>query len=103
MKTPAKRIVKVEMGTLDVNYVSAESVMETLQAYLKEYGAGNVDLRMDNVPYEDREACYIMVAREETDDEYAVRLAQVKSQKEAADAHERAEFERLAKKFGVKK
>lgn len=42
----------------------------------------------------------ITVDREETDDEYKDRLAQEKKWQDDRDARDRAEFERLQKKFG---
>lgn len=44
----------------------------------------------------------IMVSREETDEEYNKRIREEAAQKSAQEERDRKEFERLAKKLGVK-
>jgi hypothetical protein len=81
-----------------------ESVLKEVKDLIKEYGK---DARLDYNKYfhyeYDNEASpryEVLVCREETDEEYNTRVAVEKGLDLDRETRERAEFERLSKKFG---
>jgi len=64
-----KIVVVVEYTSLDVDYTSAEAVVESLTQYINEFGANKVTLREKSVGYSDSDRTYVsvMVERIETD------------------------------------
>ncbi len=82
-----------------------ESIQKEIETLIKEYGK---DARLDYnkyfyYPYE-REASpqyEVMINREETDEEYETRIGKEQAMAVEREAREKAEFERLSKKFGA--
>jgi hypothetical protein len=95
-----KKIIKVEVGTLDYDYSSAESVIDQLNHFIEIHGKGNVTLINKPTPYSDDYYVAILANREETDEEYRVRLVEEETRVARRLEQERETFESLKKKFG---
>ena len=81
-----------------------ETVLKEVKELIKVYGK---DARLDYDPHhyepystEASPQFGILVSREETEEEYQSRVAVEKALGDDREARERAEFERLSKKFG---
>ena len=85
---------------------SITDVFNKLNSLVQQYGAAPdaVFLEVDNEPYSDRQYFLLSVKRLETDEEYEARCASEKARLDALEKknenEERAEYERLKKKFG---
>jgi hypothetical protein len=96
-----KKIIKVEVGTLDYDYNSAESVIFQLNHFIETHGKGNVTISKEYSPYSDGDSYIAIFAhREETDEEYRVRSAADELHRARLLDQERETFEALKKKFG---
>jgi hypothetical protein len=80
------------------------SAAEEIQTLIKEYGPDAKLYHNPNHfnPYESEASPQyeVSVSRKETDEEYSIRIAEEKALNDKRDHREKAEFERLAKKFG---
>jgi hypothetical protein len=94
-----KKIIKVEVGTLDYDYSSAESVIDQLNHFIEIHGKGNVTLSNETHMYSDGSYVAIFTKREETDEEYRVRLVEEEIRATRLLDQERETFETLKKKF----
>ena len=81
-----------------------ENLLKEVKELIKVYGK---DARLDYDPHhyepyssEASPRFGILVSREETEEEYQSRVAEEKALGDDREARERAEFERLSKKFG---
>jgi len=95
----AKKMISEEIGTLDVNYTSAEDVITNLQKYIDRYGKDKITLELETTAYSDDNYVAIKLKREETDVEENVRMANESRWKLNEDNNERVMYERLKKKF----
>ena len=109
-KIPEKQkiSVKIDGSWLDFDYVSLDSVIESCQRAKEEYTAqGYTDLNLQ--PVQDC-GCYgscdcgskprLFGMRLETDAEFEARCLKEIEAQARIDERERAEFERLSKRFG---
>jgi len=89
-------------GHFDGTLASAAKEIQTL---IKKYGKDAKLYYNPNhfYPYEpDPSPQYeVSISREETDEEYDIRLTKEKALKDERERREKAEFERLSKKFGA--
>ena len=92
-------MISEEIGTLDVNYTSAEDVIEQCQNYIDLYGKGKITLEPETTAYSDDRYIAIKVSREETDVEENIRMSYESRWKLNEDNAERVMYERLKKKF----
>lgn len=81
-----------------------ETAIEVLQRYSKELGptAGlSIGERCDSYSYSDTQYAYVelSIEREETDEEYSLRLQQEEAHRLRIEEHERKEYNRLATKY----
>lgn len=96
--------------TIDLEFSSMtfDDLRERMVAIEAEHGAAHSDFKVEcereHYRYEDGDYLVFRVYgyRSETDAEYQDRLDQLARQEEIREARERAEFERLAKKFANK-
>lgn len=79
--------------------LSFDELVEKMLRLKEQYKGRNVQYVRETVDYNDRPGLYLVEYREETDDEQEARLAQERREKECREQHERAELERLKKKF----
>lgn len=92
--------VKKEVSTIDLEYSSAERIVEEITDYIERYGSGNVSFEKHYYSYEDGQYMAVMVEREETDEEYKTRMDQNLVYENQQSLRDKSEFERLKKKFG---
>jgi hypothetical protein len=72
--------------------------------HLREQYAGQaIGLDYEQIPWEDAYTFYLYEEREETDEEYADRVAKEKERRQAIEAQELAEFQRLQEKFAPRR
>ena len=77
---------------------TVDSVIEKLQKWKEKYGP---DTRIDwDTDYEGSDVVNVYIDREETDAEYVDRITRENIQRMQQEAREKAEYERLKKKFG---
>ena len=95
-----KKKIKEEYTSLDVDYSSAEAVIESLTQYINEFGAGKVTLMNKDVDYSERTYVAVMVERLETDEEEKVRESNETIRVNSLNAMQRRQYEELKKKFG---
>jgi hypothetical protein len=90
-----------ERTTLDLDSYTLGMAMEEIQRMIAAYGE-NAKINSSTAPYSDsdKEYLYIMTPRPENDEEYNLRMEQLKKYAEQREKHERAEFQRLQAKFG---
>lgn len=77
--------------------------LEEIQKLIEEHGAdATLDIDKECEAYSDYEYAYarVYIMREETDEEYAKRVAQEKKYAEQREQQDREAYERLKKKFG---
>jgi hypothetical protein len=86
-----------------------EEIIERMKALREEMGSRDVYFYFESYGYDGGKNITLRERREETDKEYAKRIAEQKKAKAKEketkalkEAKERAEYERLAKKFGPK-
>jgi hypothetical protein len=89
-----------EVTSLDLDYESLADVISTLERYRAEHGDACRIRRQDHA-YDDGYYYAVMCERDETDAEMTSRIAQEEKWDTERLARERAEFERLMKKFGA--
>ena len=95
----AKKLIKVEVTSLEVKYTSAEHVIKQCEQLITQYGAGNVSFEPETYQYSDDEYIAVMVNRVETDEEYADRMMLEKERATILEKREYDEYIRLAAKF----
>lgn len=76
-----------------------DAVIEMMTALKAEYPDKKLVLDWQQEQYDDSYSLFVMEERLETPEEVAERLKRYQSFREQQEAHERAEFERLSKKF----
>ena len=96
-----KKIIKEELESLDVNYVSAESVIRTLQSYIDKYGVGNVSLEKQRKPYEDGEYIAVFIEKMETDEQEIKRELEESYREKIIYNRELAQYQLLKEKFEI--
>jgi len=87
--------------SFDISFSRLGYVLKQIQTAIKFYGP-DAELRKYNELYDDGEYIGIFAMTPETDQEMAKRIAQEEGRESAAEAREKAEFERLEKKYGGK-
>lgn len=87
-------------STSDLDYVSLDDAIETLQRIRDDYTGKKLQVRHEYEPYSDYKRFNIYEKRLETDAEMASRQAKEAQHRLAQEDRERAELERLQKKFG---
>ena len=103
---------KARTMNLTIDFMYAEMtfgrIRDEMEAIEREHGAEfekfKFESEMESYPYEEREhlVTYVYGWRKENDEEYAARMNKAAEMEAAREARERAEFERLAKKFADK-
>lgn len=100
-----KKTIRVVVD--DIKYElegTLESAIQTLQRYSEELGPTarlSIGERCDSCSYSDNQYAYVelTVEREETDEEYSLRLQQEQAHRLRVEEHERKEYNRLATKY----
>lgn len=87
-------------STSDLDYVSLDDAIETLQRIRDAHPGKKLQVRHEHEPYSDYKTFNIYEKRLETDAEMASRQATEAQRRQAQEERERADFERLQKKFG---
>lgn len=93
-KIKVKRLLKI----VDYEYDSVVNVVADLKNVLKQYP--DAKFGEHQYEYSDTISLAIFYEGEETDKEYAIRVERQQKHKTEQEIRERAEFERLSKKFG---
>lgn len=93
-KIKVKRLLK----TVDFEYFTVADVIKELKQIVKQYPDATFYTHSYEYSYEEYLAIFYM--EDETDIEYEKRIASENKLREYQDAREKAEFERLKKKFG---
>lgn len=92
-----RRLIDKEISSLYVGG-SAKSVIEEIQGYIDQYG-DSVSLHKTTEAYGDHEYIAVYVKVLEDDKQYNRRIEQAEYHEAICERHDRAEFERLQKKF----
>lgn len=93
-----RRKVKKMVASLDISYSTLESALEEIKRHINDYGA-DATIETYELPYEDHEYLGIFKYVDETDEEMTRRIALEERYAEEKEKRDRAEFERLSKKF----
>ncbi len=101
-KIEPRKMVSKMVQSLDLSYTSLGSLKDNIDEAIETYGKDSW-LDTYNIPYDDSTYWGIYAKVPETDEEYLKRLKDEEAYKERQDARDKAEFERLQKKFGGKK
>jgi len=88
-----------EATSLDMEYMSLDSVIAELQSYRNQYGA-HTRIEKRHYDYSDGEYYAVMCERDETDYEMTKRIGKEERWEAEKTARDRVEFERLKAKFG---
>lgn len=94
-----RKIVKREIGELDVDYCTAEEVIDVLKGYIQSHGDA-VKLYVEDRDYGDYKYISVTIMAPEDDKQYAKRVEQEEYYAALNEERERKEFERLQAKFG---
>lgn len=84
----------------EFDYNSVDEAIEKLQRLRDAYPGKKLQIRHEHEPYSDYKTFNIYEKRLETDAEMALRQAKEAQHRQAQEERERAELERLQKKFG---
>lgn len=90
----------VWLSDSDFSYVTVDDAIKSLERIRDEHPGKTLELRYESEPYSDDKSFSVYERRPETDEEMATRQAREDRQKKDMEARERAELERLQKKFG---
>lgn len=107
-KKIVKRVIELEVTDLSPYELDGtlEQVKKRIEELIEQYGAeARLSWDADYWPqYQDSPSPRydVKISREETDAEYEDRIRKEQEQKDAIERRERADFERLQKKFGSK-
>jgi len=89
------------METLDLDYSTLSSALETIQCLIDKYGPDAMICEYD-ADYSDNKYLAVSVKVPETDQEMAKRIREEERWEADMTARDRVEFERLKAKFGDK-
>lgn len=84
---------------ISIDCVSLESFRIEIDEWIKQYGP-NTYFSLEPNGYGDGENLVIKVKREETDEEYAIRMKTNEEYRLAQEEKDRKEYERLKAKYG---
>lgn len=84
---------------ISIDCVSLESFRIEIDEWIKQYGP-NTYFSLEPNGYGDGENLVIKVKREETDEEYAIRMKNNEEYRLAQEEKDRKEYERLKAKYG---
>lgn len=90
----------VGFSTSELDYQSVDDAIETLQRIRDAHPGKQLQIRYEFESYSDYKTFNVYEKRLETDAEMALRQAKEAQQRLAQEERERAELERLQKKFG---
>lgn len=94
-----RMMIWAEYANINLEYDTLDEAIERLQEHRKQID-GEARFELRSHAYEDDSYLALMVKRLETDAEMAKRIAQQERFFADREKRERAEYERLAKKFG---
>lgn len=97
-----RKLVGKEITSLYVDGITAKNVIAELQGYIDKYG-DSVSLHKATEAYSDHEYIAVCVQALEDDKQYAKRIEQEEYYENLREQRDRAEFERLQKKFNIEK
>lgn len=94
-----RKIIEYAAISVDIEYGTIGSAIEELQRLAVNFGE---DARIDwyEPPYTDNRYLYVYAKRPETDEEMQSRILQEERWEKMQETRDRAEFDRLQKKFG---
>jgi septum formation topological specificity factor MinE len=93
-----RKLVKREIGELDVDYCTAVDIIDVLKNYIQSHGE-SVKLYMEDRAYSDYKYISVTVMALEDDYQYAARIIQEEHIAAEQEKRDRATFERLQRKY----
>lgn len=89
-----------EQSSLDLEYCTLAEAKKKIEGLIAEYGENaKIYSYCDRYSNSEKEYMHVMTPRLENDQEYNTRIEQETKSEERRAVNERAEFERLSKKF----
>lgn len=96
-----RKMIRMPAEEVDIKYSTLGSALETIQRLVEKYGE-KADIDTYSYAYSDTEYLYVYAEREETDEEMQRRILQEERWEKRREEQEKADFERLKKKFESK-
>ena len=94
-----RKMIEVEYTSIDFEYNTLDEVIKRLQTYRKDV-SGDAWFAIREYKYSDNTYLALMTTRPETDAEMAKRIAGEEQMAARTEKQERADYIRLAKKYG---
>jgi len=94
-----RKMIEVEYTSIDFEYNTLDEAIKRLQKYRKNVG-GDAQFAIRQHKYSDNTYLALMIKRLETDAEMAKRIANEEQMAARTEKQERADYIRLAKKYG---
>lgn len=95
-----RKMVKLKVGTLDIESVDAKDVIKCLQIFIDDHSPNELTLELQSIPYSEFYEVGIYVNRPESDYEKQVREWAEQKLDEQRELYAKKQYEELKKRFG---